>query len=49
MLFQTSQSRGLVHHLHLFFIHPATVHFDLGDSAVDLTEIFSQFFLLLRA
>ena len=33
------QSRCLVNHLHLFFIHPATVHFDFRDSSVDLTKI----------
>ena len=39
ILFQTSQSRGLIHHLHLFFIHPATMHSNCGDSAVNLTKI----------
>src|SRR6266496_1289279 len=39
ILFQTSQSRGLVHHLHLFFIHPATVHFNFRNSVLNLTEI----------
>jgi hypothetical protein len=29
----------LVNHLHLFFIHPATVHFDFRESSVDLTKI----------
>ena len=29
----------LVNHLHLLFIHPATVHFDCGEGAVDLTKI----------
>jgi len=29
----------LVNDLHLFFIHPATVHFDWNESSVDLTKI----------
>src|ERR1700757_5222856 len=29
----------LVNHLHLLFIHPAPVHFDCGEGAVDLTDI----------
>ena len=29
----------MVNHLHLFFIHPATVHFDFRDSSVDLPKI----------
>ena len=33
------RSRCLVNHLHLFFIHPATVHFDSRDSSVDLTKV----------
>ena len=33
------RSRCLVNHLHLFFIHPATVHLDFRDSRVDLTKI----------
>ena len=33
------RSRRLVNHLHLFFIHPATVHFDFRDSGVELTKI----------
>ena len=28
------RSRCLVNHLHLFFIHPATVHFDFRDSGL---------------
>jgi len=32
-------SRCLVNHPHLFFIHPATVHFDFRASGVDLTNI----------
>ena len=38
-LFQNDRSRCLVNHLPLLFIHPATVHFDLGKGAVDLTNI----------
>jgi len=37
--FQTSQSRSLVDHLQLFFIHPAAVCFDSRGSDVDLTKI----------
>ena len=32
-------SRRLVNHLHLFFIHPATLHFDFRNRSVDLTKI----------
>jgi hypothetical protein len=32
-------SRRLVNHLHLLFIHPATVHLDFRDSRVDLAKI----------
>jgi len=32
-------SRCLVNHLHLFFVHPATVYFDFRHSAVNLTKI----------
>jgi hypothetical protein len=38
-LFQNDRSRCLVNHLPLLFIHPATVHFDFGKGAVDLTNI----------
>jgi hypothetical protein len=37
--FQNDRSRCLVNHLPLLFIHPATVHFDFGKGAVDLTNI----------
>ena len=33
------RSRCLVNHLHLFFIHPATVHSDFRHSAVNLAEL----------
>jgi hypothetical protein len=36
--FQT-RSHCLVNHLHLLFIHSATVHLDFRDSRVDLTKI----------
>src|SRR6266404_1551589 len=39
LFLQTGRSRCLVNHLHLFFIHPATVHFDFRDGSVDLTKI----------
>jgi hypothetical protein len=29
----------LVHHLHLFFVHTATVHSYFGESSVDLTQV----------
>ena len=33
------RSHRLINHLHLFFIHTATVHFDFRESSVDLTKI----------
>jgi len=36
---QPNGSRCLIDRLHSFFIHPATVHFDSGESSFDLTKI----------
>jgi hypothetical protein len=38
-LFQNDRSRCLVNHLPLLFIHPATVHFDLGCGVLPLSKL----------
>ena len=36
---RANRSLCSVNHLHSFFIHPATVHFDCRESSFDLTKI----------
>jgi aryl-alcohol dehydrogenase-like predicted oxidoreductase len=48
-LSQNDRSHCLVNHLHLFFIHPTTVHFDFRNSGVDLTKISRRQFNIDRS